>query len=389
MSDANGASDAPKEGDVCPETASSSGDGGAPPISGAELLEDLASSIRRFVFVTPQQADTIALWVLSTWVSDAAMFAPRLAVKSAEKQSGKTTLIDVLSLIVRSPLRAANLTAAVAFRVVHAQSPTLLIDEADTFLADNKDLTGILNAGHRRGEKVYRCAPNTLEPQAFEVFSPAAIALIGKLPGTLEDRAIKITMRRATRDEKPAPLREPGRRALGDLAARCEKWAARNLSHLHELELPTLPDWLGNRAADNWEPLFAVATVAGADWPQRVERAARTLSEVDREDAMSDAVLLLSDLRDIFTARPDEPKLPSAVLCQLLNSHEDRPWQGMNNNRGITPNQLAKMLKPHKISPGTIRLGERNTPKGYSLKQFEETFQRYLPPETPRAATEE
>jgi hypothetical protein len=38
------------------------------------------------------------------------------------------------------------------------------------------------------------------------------------------------------------------------------------------------------------------------------------------------------------------------------------------------------MLKPFAITPGTIRLDTGNTPKGYHLAAFEDTFARYLPP---------
>ena len=45
----------------------------------------------------------------------------------------------------------ANVTAAAVFRVVEIQRPSLLIDEADTFLSENEGLRGILNSGHRQG----------------------------------------------------------------------------------------------------------------------------------------------------------------------------------------------------------------------------------------------
>ena len=43
---------------------------------------------------------------------------------------------------------SANITAAAIFRTVEAARPTLLIDEADSFLSDKEDIRGVLNAGY-------------------------------------------------------------------------------------------------------------------------------------------------------------------------------------------------------------------------------------------------
>ena len=95
-------------------------------------------------------AEAIALWVLHTHALEAFLISPRLAITSVVMRSGKTTLLDVLSRLVRSPLTTVNATAGGLFRLVEAFQPTLLIDEADTFLTKNSDLRGILNSGYRR-----------------------------------------------------------------------------------------------------------------------------------------------------------------------------------------------------------------------------------------------
>lgn len=50
------------------------------------------------------------------------------------------------------------------FRIVEMQQPTLLIDEADSFLPDNAEPRGILNSGHRRGGSVMRTVGLTMSP---------------------------------------------------------------------------------------------------------------------------------------------------------------------------------------------------------------------------------
>ena len=77
----------------------------------------------------------------------------QLAFTSPEKRCGKTTALDAVGLVACRPLVTANVTAAAIFRTIEAAGPTLLIDEADTFLRDNEDLRGILNAGQSAAGK--------------------------------------------------------------------------------------------------------------------------------------------------------------------------------------------------------------------------------------------
>lgn len=169
------------------------------PVNGAALLDELSRTIRQYAVLDASAADAAALWVLHTHALDAAFITPRLAITSPEKRCGKTTLLTLLSGLVARPLPSANMTAATIFRVIEAAHPTLLVDEADSFLGDAEDMRGIINAGHCRASATVLRNVETragYEVRAFEVFGPMAIAAIGKLPGTIEDRAVKIAMRR-------------------------------------------------------------------------------------------------------------------------------------------------------------------------------------------------
>jgi hypothetical protein len=53
----------------------------------------------------------------------------------------------------------------------------LLIDEVDTFLHDNNDLKGLINAGHTRNSAfVIRIVGENNEPKRFKVFGAKALA---------------------------------------------------------------------------------------------------------------------------------------------------------------------------------------------------------------------
>jgi putative DNA primase/helicase len=241
-------------------------------VDGAQLLAELSAYYARYVVLPEGAADALALCTEHTYAVDAAQITPRLAVVSPQPRCGKTTLIALLGAATARPLSAANITASALFRAIEAWRPTMLIDEADTFLKDNEDLRGVLNAGHYRPTAyVIRSVPvdDSWEPRAFRVWGPVAIALIGSLPSTLADRSITIKLRRKTKHEQVERLRLD---RLGDTAEplrrRCLRWAQDNLARLGECD-PAMPDLLHDRAADNWRPLCAIAEVAGGDWPQR------------------------------------------------------------------------------------------------------------------------
>src|SRR5688500_11986293 len=87
-------------------------------LAGSEALADDLDGVLRFlqrfvVFQSDAQPVAIALWVLITYVMDAFDVAPYLDISSAEKRSGKSRLLEVLSLLVRSPWRVVTPSEAV------------------------------------------------------------------------------------------------------------------------------------------------------------------------------------------------------------------------------------------------------------------------------------
>ena len=90
--------------------------------------------------------------------------------------------------------------------------PTLLIDEADTIFGpkaadDHEDLRGLLNAGHQRGRPAIRWDAGRRQLDEIATFALVALAGIGDMPDTIEDRAVIITMRRRAPDEHVQPYR--------------------------------------------------------------------------------------------------------------------------------------------------------------------------------------
>lgn len=348
------------------------------PVDGARLLDDITRAVTRFVSLPKEAADAVALFAVNAHAHDAGDISPILCVNSAVKRSGKTTLLSVLSAFVPRHLFTSNITPAGIFRIVQEFKPTLLIDEADSFLALSDETRGLLNSGHNRKTAVIiRLVGDNHEPRAFSTWCPKAIALIGKLPDTLADRSIIVTMKRKGKGDKVERFRVRKLKELEPLCRQAARWAKDNLVAL-SLADPEVPDALDDRAADNWRPLLAIADLAGGDWPARARKAALALSSDDTRTDSEIGVLLLGDLRAIFEKR-DVDRLASSEILKDLIALEERPWSDWRHGRPLTARHLAKLLEPFGIKPDVLWIGG-TTVRGYGKDKMEDAFLRYLPP---------
>jgi hypothetical protein len=328
--------------------------------------------------MTDAQLDALALWIAHTYAIDAAETTPYVAVTSALKRSGKSRLREVLERLVRQPLSASNISDAALFRAVAKLTPTLLLDEADAVFKarEREDLRGMLNAGYRHGAVVYRMGgASKTKLEAFPVFCAKAFFGIGDfLPDTLVDRAIPIRLERRTQQEPVERFRQRETSAeTSALSDRLAEWIEPLLDDLKGA-WPTLPQDLDDRAQDSWEPLFAIADVAGGDWPDRARGAARVLSAgVEREED-SAIVRLLRDIQVVF--RKHDDRLSTGELLRHLHRMDESPW-GEWRGKPLTGHGLSKLLKPYRIRTMTVRVD--GTPvKGYKEEQFADAFARVL-----------
>jgi Protein of unknown function (DUF3631) len=366
--------------------------------SSALLLDDLARFVRRFVVLSETQTVAVALWIAHTHAVEAADTTPYLALTSAEKRSGKSRLLEVIELLVRSPLPTASISDAALYRAIDALSPTLLLDEADGIFGkrnahEREDLRRLLNAGWRRGAVARRMGGarmTTLEE--FPVFCPKAFAGIGDyLPDTLSDRAIWIRLERRTRDEPVERFRRREVVPEGEgLRARLADWLEPQVDHLRAAR-PALPEKLDDRAQDFWEPLLAIADLAGGEWPERARQVAVELSTGETREDDSLSARLLADIRTVFK-RNKAQRFKTADLIEHLSKIEESPW-GDWHGKPISAQALSKLLRPYRIKTMPVKV-EGQTVRGYKVEQFSEAFYRVLgvtrvtrvTPEFPRRA---
>jgi hypothetical protein len=354
---------------------------GEPPDT-ADLLKKVGDLVGRFMVLPSESvAIAIALFVLHTWAIDAADATPCIAIVSPEKQTAKTRLLEVLALVVRAPWATVSTTEAALFRKIDEQKPCLLLDEVDAIFGSNTERTeplrAVLNGGNRRGSSVTRVTGQgtKMKVKDFSVFCPKVLAGIdtGKLPETIRDRAIVLPLKRRRKDETVERLRhrvvEP---EAAPLRTALEAWAKGATEGLGDA-FPDLPDELSDRAADGWEPLFAIADLAGGEWPERARAAAVTLS-AGVDEKVSYGHLLLAATRD---AVGDLPAMRTADLLKAINENDELPFGGWNDGKGLNHHSLTEMLRPYGLTPKNARIGG-GVAKALLRSSLQDAWDRYL-----------
>lgn len=350
---------------------------------GADLLDAVRNALSTYVVLPDPEAYTaVTLWIAATHAQPAWQSAPRLAINSPEKRCGKSRLLDVVEAVSFKPLMAFSATVAALFRSIEESNPpTLIFDEADAIWSKKKandgaeDLRALINAGFGRGRPAIRCVGPQQTPTEFATFAMAALAGIGDcLPDTVLDRAVRITMRRRAPGEKVAQFRH--RRdavPLHGLRGELSKWLSASIDELSEAQ-PEMP--VEDRAADTWEPLVAVADLAGGSWPSLARNAAVRLC-TDAADGDSDASLgvrLLADIRDIFS-EAQKAALGSEDLVLRLQDVKEAPWRAF----ALSQRDLSYRLRNFNVKPDRVRPDGTTQIRGYRLADFTDAFARYLP----------
>ncbi len=350
----------------------------AEPVNGAALLNEIKATVKRFIVCKDDTATAVTLWIAATWFVDVAQVAPIAMITAPEMRCGKSQLLSFMGKLSFRPLQAAGISSAAVFRTVEKYSPTLFIDEADAFMKDNEEMRLVLNSGHTRDSAfIIRTEGDNHEPKRFSTWGFKAIAGISasKIAGTLTDRSLVLELRRKLDHEQVDRLRYCDPALFTRLSSMLARFAEDNREALRECR-PVLPGQLNDRQQDNWEPLLAIATVAGGHWLDTATKAALSISGTSAP-TVSTSIELLQDIKQAFEECKVD-RISTVDLLAALFDDTEAPW--LTYNRGgkpMTARQLAGRLREFGVHSTTLRIGTGMS-KGYSLTQFEDAFSRYL-----------
>ena len=282
-------------------------------VDGKILFRALYECVRRYVILTEPQATAVTLWVVYSWLHEHERFAthsPVLLVRSAEKDSGKTTLLGDHHL--------PDPPGAEQRRDQRGRAVPLDRQMA----ADLRD-----RRGRRRSDRQRRSAQRLefrMDPRPDRHPLPsrhprAGIVLDLRPQGARHEgrQAARHHAEPLARDRHEA---EADRRRIADfdhldnetfarLRRQVLRWATDNAEALAARQ-PEIPQDFHNRRRANWRPLLAIAEAMDmkqAGWEAALEIERRQIA-VDP----STGIQLLTAIRFIF----DEMKADRLVTGQ-------------------------------------------------------------------------
>jgi hypothetical protein len=351
------------------------------PIDGAGLFDAVYEFLRRYLAAPEAALVTIAGYIIASHAIQAFEVVGYLMLTSPLERAGKSRAVDLAELLARRPYLMVSPTSATLYRIMEAIEPTLLLDEAEVVRADgtssgiNNELIAILNAGYERGREAPRCAGDNHEVRGYGVFGFKILALIGRLPRTIEDRSIIIRMERRRKDQSIQRFfRHLVAEEAETLQRKAATWCARQIDALRQKSVELLNEadkddaweFLNDRQVQCWLPLLTVAHAAGEKWYARVMAAARELATEETRDTLYAAALKKS--RDLYQEDTGQRFVSSAKIVSGLR---------IDGYQKMTGKGLADIMAEFGLRSKSFRDGKKVV-RGYAVEDLRRAWERWL-----------
>ncbi len=306
-----------------------------------ELLSAIRQFIHRYVDLSPAFEELAASYVLFTWLYDAFEELPYLRVRG-DYGSGKSRFLLAVGSLCYKPIFASGTsTVSPIFRILDAFRGTLIVDEADFRLSDEKaEVVKILNNGNARGFPVLRSESTNrreFDPRAYAVFGPKLVATRGFFEDkALESRCLTEEMGgRPLREDIPLNLPATLRDEARQLRNRLLLFRCRNLTRPRDLALAA-DRGLEPRLAQILSPLMA--TIEDEEARGRLRDLARGYErQLVADRGMETEAQLLEVIRDLAAA--ETPLSVKEITTLFADRHEN------DYDRKVSPKWIGYLLR--------------------------------------------
>lgn len=354
---------------------------------GAEILDSVSSYLRRYLVCDEHQLTILTLWSASTHCPGVFSTAAYLDIRSPEPYSGKSVCFNLLNAVCRT---SWYFTGAPGATMVERFLPGRSLDDPGMELDSRPLFTVLLDDCHHSfsrserqpivallnsGSDIGGYFPSGEEDYNF--FGPKAFAGNSPLPCSLAARSIPIILRRSKPSEKFTRLEYSAiQDAASPLADRLKQWTANirpALAKAARSDPANLPPTLSPGQRKCAEPLIHIADFAGGSWPAKARAAVAAIFDI--EDA-SLPLQMLSDVRSLFRLKDNPAYIATADLLIELRAMETRSWSDWGSKSG---RRLGTLLRIFEISSRYINHSGGGF-RGYHLADFQDSWERYLPP---------
>jgi hypothetical protein len=345
-------------------------------LSGSDVLGGGMDYLTRFWIAPYPLAYPLAVaWAAHSWLTEpdgtlAWSNTGLLAFVSDEPLSGKSTGMELTADLCPNAEIILDPTGPAILEAIGERHAVVALDEMDqTFGKGNaaRAVKTILNGGYRRGSNIGRVRGGG-SPFGAKMLAGLAASLVANpnLEAT-RTRSFMVYCLPPPPGVKPAKYRESIHKPLGRLAGEAiGAWVRQNAQAILTA-WPEMPGHLNGRQEDIWEPLFAVAQVAGGGWPDLIWAACMQLTTgtvTDEATPLPPRQRLLNDIRAVWPQ--DADRMGSAELVEALSALEGAPWASMWSG----PAMLREIPAMLGITPVKVKVDGKPV-QGYYLSDLE------------------
>ncbi len=365
-------------------------------VDAVNLLNEIHDNLNKYLTLPPHAATVMTVWVLYSYLIDVIYVMPYLCINAPEKQCGKSLVLEVLSKLAKKSYITTKISAATLYRFMEQYKPTLLIDEADTFIKSDPDMQNALNAGYIRGN----CALKTSSDKdhKIEKFDASgakvitAINAINVLPDTVIDRSIIIKLKKKTEDEKTVRYRRqainnpnhPIYKSFAIIRSKLLKLAEDIKERVEDKFLDvnffnTFDVYgVSDRMKDNWEPLLVIASIIGGDWYTNSLKAFDEISKIEIPQETIHSNLLCDIYKLVKGKLSDKVNISTKDLIkELCESLPDSNWNDFKFGKPLNEKDLNRLLGFYELKSRKIHNKCSKDFRGFYFKDFEDCFNRY------------
>jgi hypothetical protein len=157
------------------------------------------------------------------------------------------------------------------------------------------------------------------------------------------------------------------------------RWSTDNMAKLKAAK-PKMPPGFYSRSEENCHLMFAIADLAGGDWPKKARTAAVKLAR--EHNAPSLGKRLLAIFYALFTRHG---RLLTSKQVEHLVPAEDEVFAHYGKHpHSINRFEIAILLRPYGVQPDNIHpRGGKTTDRGYDVAWFEVPFRHFLGKDLP------
>lgn len=280
--------------------------------------------------------------------------------------SGKTKIMEMLSMMAFNPVTSGNITEASVFRLVEGRRAVCLLDESEDLSKTERGhaITNLILNGYRRGNLIYRMdkVGKSIMSSHYDVYSPKVIANITGLDKeALLSRAIRVTTNSSRNAAK-----------ANRYTVEVENKASEIRNQLYRACLTKFEDVRGardampeigltGRAAEIWQGVLSIAWLANGEVWHNLSWLA-----IESSKAMERELLVSNPVWDLFSAllaivNNSKPRFYSnAEIWNCVSRHAEGEFQSKQ--------QITELLKRQGI-PQRIKWINNKTTRGFVLNR--------------------